>query len=122
MKIKVFPLFIPNIYLCVLIAEYVLVITSKFKYNYYVYKLQQLNSRTISNLTHCTRIKLREDMGPLCPNISRKTLGISKYFLTQKVMKNYEFSNEQKISTPYIFNILRGTVSTLSYNEVPVFS
>ena len=56
--------------------------------------------------------------------------------MTQKVLKNYELSNDQKISTPYIFVILQGTVFThvprryldkysrekLSYTEVSVFT
>ena len=51
-------------------------------------------------------------MWDLYAPISRKPLGILKYFLTQKVMKNYELSNDQKISTPYKFVILQGTVFT----------
>ena len=39
-----------------------------------------------------------------------KPLGISKYFLTQRVVKNYELSNDKKISTPFIFDILQDTV------------
>ena len=37
-------------------------------------------------------------------------MGILKFSLTQKVMKNYELSNDEKISTPFIFDILQGTV------------
>ena len=36
--------------------------------------MQQLNSRTISNQTHCTKMKVRENMGPLSPYISQ-TIG-----------------------------------------------
>ena len=72
MKINVFPLFIPNFYLCVL-TEYILEITSKFKYNYCADLLQQLNCIMISNLTHCTRLKVRENIGPLSPYISQTT-------------------------------------------------
>ena len=54
-------------------------------------------------------MKVRENIGPLSP-ISRKPLGILKFFLTQKVVKNYELSNDQKY-THLIFDILWGTVS-----------
>ena len=75
-------------------------------------------------------------MWDLYAPLSRKPLGILKYFLTQKVMKNYELSNDKKISTPYIFVILQGTVlhtfpdnnldkyshEKFSYTEVHVIS
>ena len=40
---------------------------------------------------------MRENMGPLSP-LSRKPLGILKFFKTQKVIKNYELSNDKKYS------------------------
>ena len=53
-------------------------------------------------------MKVRENMVHLSP-ISRKPLGILKFFMTQKVMKKYYLSNDKKISTPFIFDILQGT-------------
>ena len=56
-------------------------------------------------------MKVRENMGPLSPYISQSIRNL-KFFLTQKVMKNFEPSNDQKISPRFIFDILQGTVLT----------
>ena len=50
-------------------------------------------------------------MGPLSPYISY-TIANFEILDDQTVMKNYELSNDQKISTPNIFVILQGTVFT----------
>ena len=51
-------------------------------------------------------MKVRENMGPLSPYISQ-TIGNLGIRLDAKVMKNYELSNDKKISTPFISVILR---------------
>ena len=80
-------------------------------------------------------MKVRENMGPLSPYISQ-TIGNFEILHDAKVMKNYELSNDQKISTSLylIFcrvqflhtfpdNILaKDSREKLSYTEVPVFS
>ena len=52
-------------------------------------------------------------MGPLSPLISQ-TIGNFEilYHMTQKVMKDYELSNDKKTSTLFIFDILQSTVFT----------
>ena len=55
-------------------------------------------------------MKGRENIGPLSPYISQ-TIWNFEIHSDAKVMKNYELSNDQKISTPFIFDILQGTLS-----------
>ena len=55
-------------------------------------------------------MKVRENMGPISPYISQ-TIGNFEILPDAKVMKNYDLSNDQKISTPFIFDILQCTVS-----------
>ena len=56
-------------------------------------------------------MKVRENMGPSSPYISQ-TIGNFEFLSDAKKIKNYELSNYKKISTPFIFDILQGTVST----------
>ena len=55
-------------------------------------------------------MKVREKMIPLNPYMSQ-TIGNFEILHDAKVTKNYELSNDKKISTPFIFDILQGTVS-----------
>ena len=55
-------------------------------------------------------MKVRENLGPLSPYISQ-TIGNFDILPDAKVMKNYELFNDKKISTPFIIDILQGTVS-----------
>ena len=56
-------------------------------------------------------MKVRENMGPLSSYISQ-TIGNFEILPDVKDLENYELSNDQKISTPFIFDILWGAVST----------
>ena len=56
-------------------------------------------------------MKVRENMGPSSPYISQ-TIGNFEINPDAKSHEKYELSNDQKISTPFIFDILQGTVST----------
>ena len=49
-------------------------------------------------------------MGPLSLYISQ-TIGNFEILSDAKSHENYELLNDQKISTPFIFDILQGTVS-----------
>ena len=54
-------------------------------------------------------MKVRENMGPSSPYISQ-TIGNFGILLDAKSHGNYEHSTDLKMSTPFIFDILQGTV------------